>query len=235
VLALPSQVCQAARYVLVRGRRDERLARLRVGRADRQHAVVPGELGRQVVPCRDRVVISRSSRAGCRSELRPPVTAAYTHNVSGDSVDHSNYLLGMGTAVECAAVPIGGEPESAWLLPTIARLLVAAVYLLFCVSIGLAWPLEAVANGFQLLGLLLAALGVPVVPPELGKIERALSGARVRLTGWFDDRREALLVWTPVACASELVSPQPTIPHENESMAQRAVSRRLSALRGGLR
>jgi hypothetical protein len=73
----------------------------------------------------------------------------------------------MGTAVDGADAPSDEEPASTWLFPAIACLLVVAVVLLFFVSIVLAWPMEWVGNGFQLLGLALAALGVPVAPPQL--------------------------------------------------------------------
>jgi len=74
------------------------------------------------------------------------------------------------------------EAESAWLLLTLARLFGASVYLCLCVGVGLGWPLDKVGNGLQLLGIGIASLGVPVVPPFLSQIERdaALAARRAR-------------------------------------------------------
>jgi hypothetical protein len=67
-------------------------------------------------------------------------------------------------------VPSPGA-ESQWLLPTFARVLAATGYLLFWVSIGLAWPMAGVGTAFQLLGILITLLGLPVVSEWLGAVE----------------------------------------------------------------
>lgn len=67
--------------------------------------------------------------------------------------------------------------------------------MLFWVSIGLEWPLDDVGNAFQLLGVTVAALGVPVVPPFLARIEQALSRAIAAVRRWARDQRRAIQAW----------------------------------------
>lgn len=60
---------------------------------------------------------------------------------------------------------------------------------------GLHWPLDKVGNAFQLLGVTVAALGVPVVPPFLARVERALDRAMMAAKRWAENRREAVRAW----------------------------------------
>src|SRR4051794_27088828 len=85
--------------------------------------------------------------------------------------------------------------ESQWLLVTLARLFAATFYLLFWVSIGLGWPMENVGNAFQLLGVMVAALGVPVVSPFLARVEAALQAAMTEAKRWTAQRRDAIKSW----------------------------------------
>jgi hypothetical protein len=87
------------------------------------------------------------------------------------------------------------EPESRWLFWTLAGLLFATTFLLFSVSVVLSWPLAKVGNGFQLLGVTIAALGVPVIPPFLGRVESAIEHGVAVARRWLAHRRAALQAW----------------------------------------
>src|SRR3954467_8730605 len=70
------------------------------------------------------------------------------------------------------------DTDSRWLLRGIGYALLIGCVLLGVLAIVFGWPAEKVGNGLQLLGLLFAALGVPVVSPWLGTVERWLLAAR---------------------------------------------------------
>jgi hypothetical protein len=66
---------------------------------------------------------------------------------------------------------------------------------LFPVAVGVAWPLDVVGNAYQLLGVFIAALGVPVVEPWLMQRELELDGSAREAMRFMRARRAAWHEW----------------------------------------
>lgn len=81
------------------------------------------------------------------------------------------------------------------LAQSIARVLAGVGLVLFCLAVGLTWPLTTVAGGFQLFGLALASLGIPVVPPWLVRLEHAAATMKATVDRWIVRQRERLQEW----------------------------------------
>src|SRR4051812_9099294 len=62
-------------------------------------------------------------------------------------------------------------------------------------AIAFRWPAGKVGDAFQLGGLALAALGVPIVPGLLRRPEAALERSGRGVRDWFGARRETLRRW----------------------------------------
>jgi hypothetical protein len=85
--------------------------------------------------------------------------------------------------------------EPGWLRQSITRLFAIVGLFLFPGAVGVAWPLDAVGNAYQLLGVFIAALGVPVVEPWLMQRERELDGSAREAMRFMRVRRAAWREW----------------------------------------
>jgi hypothetical protein len=86
--------------------------------------------------------------------------------------------------------PAPSEPESRWLVIALAGMFIAIGLLLLAALVVLDWPCDQVGNALQLVGLAIAALGVPVVPPWLAGVERRLAAAARKLSRWIEATAE---------------------------------------------
>ncbi len=84
---------------------------------------------------------------------------------------------------------------SKWLLHWLVRLLVGVAFVGGVAAIAYGWPLEKTGTAYQLLGLLIAALGVPIVDPALGQFEVAFQRARRHALKLARERRQRLRLW----------------------------------------
>jgi hypothetical protein len=82
--------------------------------------------------------------------------------------------------------------ESRWQLRWIGYLLVAAVVALGVCGIVFSWPADKVGNGLQLLGLLIAALAIPILSPSLARVEVRAATAKAATARWIAAKRTAL-------------------------------------------
>jgi hypothetical protein len=81
------------------------------------------------------------------------------------------------------------ESQSRWLLRALARLGTLVALLLGVIAIARGWPLDKTGNTFQLLGLLTASLGVPIMDPTLARTEAALSRTNHAARKWLSEQR----------------------------------------------
>lgn len=91
--------------------------------------------------------------------------------------------------------PKEDRAEGTRLLKSLGRFLIAAGVVLGALALVFGWPLDRTGNGFQLLGILIASLGVPVVPPVLARGEVVLRQTRQASGRWIARRREQLRRW----------------------------------------
>lgn len=76
------------------------------------------------------------------------------------------------------------EAESRWLARWLTRTFAVTGVLLLASLVVLEWPLDKVGDALQFLGLCVAALGVPVVPPGLARAERSAAAAARKIRAW---------------------------------------------------
>jgi hypothetical protein len=79
---------------------------------------------------------------------------------------------------------MGTDAESRWLLDALAYLCWSAFVALSMFWPGLDLPAEKVGNAYQLLGLFIAALAIPVLSPALARVERRIAAMREAIARW---------------------------------------------------
>jgi hypothetical protein len=84
------------------------------------------------------------------------------------------------------------DAESRWLLRWLGYGLIGALVGLTGLGLAYGWPASKVGSGFQLLGLCIAALGVPVVSPWLARVEVRAAAARRATATWIGAKRRAI-------------------------------------------
>lgn len=84
--------------------------------------------------------------------------------------------------------------ESRWLLRWLGYVLAAAVAALGVFGIAFGLQAEKLGNGLQLLGLFIAALGVPILSPALRSVELRAAAAYAATAHWIATKREAIRV-----------------------------------------
>jgi hypothetical protein len=89
------------------------------------------------------------------------------------------------------------DAESRWLLRGIGYAFLVDCAVLGVLAIAFGWQADKVGNGLQLLGLMFAALGVPVVSPWLASVELGAAAARDATARWVHARlRQLQGAWT---------------------------------------
>jgi hypothetical protein len=76
------------------------------------------------------------------------------------------------------------EAESRWLLRGFGRVIIAASIVVAVLGLVLGWPAATMGNAFQLLGLALAALGIPILSQALARVELRVSSAKHAIVRW---------------------------------------------------
>jgi hypothetical protein len=85
--------------------------------------------------------------------------------------------------------------EPGWLRRSVTRLFAIVGVFLFPVAVGVGWSLDAVGGVYQVMGVLIAGIGVPVVEPWLTERERGLDGLAREAARFVQARRAAWREW----------------------------------------
>jgi hypothetical protein len=84
--------------------------------------------------------------------------------------------------------------ESRWLLHSLARLFALGFVGFTAVALLNDWPIGRLGNAYQLVGVLFAALALPVLSPWLATVEVHIGEAKRAMQRWTVQRREQLRV-----------------------------------------
>ena len=84
------------------------------------------------------------------------------------------------------------DTESRWLLRAIGDGLYAVCVGVAVLALVLGWPASTMGNVFQLIGLMIAGLGVPILSPALGRVELHAGTAKVAVARWMVTTRATL-------------------------------------------
>jgi hypothetical protein len=85
--------------------------------------------------------------------------------------------------------------EAGWLGRSLTLLIALAVVALLPVALVVGWSVDAVGAVYQVLGIAIAGIGVPIVAPRLREAEQALDRGARRARAWVRTRRDALRRW----------------------------------------
>ena len=84
--------------------------------------------------------------------------------------------------------------EAGWLGRSLT-LLLALAFVALLVALAVGWSLETVGALYQVLGIAIAGMGVPIVAPRLQRAEQALNGWARGVGAWMRTRRDAVREW----------------------------------------